>query len=114
MKDKSYIIFIVMALVMTIFLACDPEEYKTERPANTQTENPLIPKRGKLSRIKTSGVSTIMSLYELEYEGGRYIIIKDGEGLAITPIIEKKAEPVVEEPVLEEEAKPDEGFHWNY
>ena len=112
MKDKSYIIFIVMALVMTIFLACDPEEYKTERPATTQTENPFIPKQGKLSRIKVSGVSTFMTLYELEYEGGRYIIAKDGEGLAITPIIEKPKEPTIEE--VAEPVEPDNTYHWDY
>lgn len=106
-----------IAAGVTLFSACDPEECYTERPTTQKTEVQLPrEKRAKLSRIRTSGTSTMMSIYELEYEDQRYIILHNGEGLAIAPIVEKKVEPVLEEPAIEEaeEAKPDEGFHWDY
>ena len=119
-KFKTYIyplieLIIILSFVSFTLRSCEPVGTAANRPSVEQEQQLFpLPATGIVKTIKTSK-SMWITLYDLEYEGQHYIIVHNGDGVAITPVLnnKEKVEPT-EEPVVEE-AKPAEPDNfWNF
>ena len=105
MKDKSFIIFIIISLLIGI-IACDPEESVTAKP-KARVENPFFDNYAKVTKIRTDLSALAYTLYEVEYKGHEYILVSYTEGvqfkhLASCPCQKEKDEEAPAEEVEEE------------
>lgn len=116
MKDKSFILFIVMAIAMMVMLSCDPEEYKTAKNDKPNTESffPLR-KSAKMTRIHLNGEGSFYySAYFVEFDGHEYILVSGTESISFKHLVSCPCHKKVEEVEEPKEVEPDTGFHWDY
>lgn len=84
---KNTIILIVIFFLLSILVGCTSTT-TTETQGRNENLFP-VSKEGNMIRVKTR-YSTLVTVYDLEYEGEHYLIVNNGNGVAITPITTSK------------------------